>query len=173
MKDTKKSYGEDPMSVQLDHIAIPSRDKNASAKLLAEILGVRWEPTGQAESTLPPQRPHEWTAGDPGEAGWRWYRAQRASVYINDSLTLDFVNAREPMAANHYCLRVGDVDFDAVVERIKKAGLKFWSTGVGVSQPDYKINTRLGGKGVYFMEPDGHTWEILTVSYARPLPLAE
>ena len=31
------------MGVQLDHFAVPSRDKNASAKLLAEILGVRWE----------------------------------------------------------------------------------------------------------------------------------
>lgn len=33
---------------------------------------------------------------------------------------------------------------------------------------DDKINTRLGGKGFYFTEPDGHSWEILTVSYARP-----
>jgi hypothetical protein len=24
-----------------------------------------------------------------------------------------------------------------------------------------------GGKGIYFKEPDGHGWEILTVSYAR------
>jgi hypothetical protein len=23
-------------------------------------------------------------------------------------------------------------------------------------------------KGFYFTEPDGHSWEILTVSYARP-----
>jgi hypothetical protein len=51
------------------------------------------------------------------------------------------------------------------VERIKKAGIKFSSTGLG--EPDNKINTRLGGKGLYFMEPDGHGWEILTVSYAR------
>ena len=43
--------------------------------------------------------------------------------------------------------------------------MKFWSTLGG--EPDNKINTRLGGKGVYFMEPDGHGWEILTVSYAR------
>jgi hypothetical protein len=44
--------------------------------------------------------------------------------------------------------------------------VKFGRAGVG--EPDYKISTRLGGKGVYFMEPDGHTWELLTVSYARP-----
>jgi hypothetical protein len=58
-----------------------------------------------------------------------------------------------------------------IVERIKTAGLRFSSSGVG--EPDHKINTRLGGKGVYFMEPDGHTWEILTASFARPRPIAE
>lgn len=154
------------MTVQLDHIAVPSRDKNASAKFLAEILRVRWEPSGEKESQSPVQKPFEWISGDLSEVGRQQYRAQRASVYINDSLTLDFVNAREPVTANHCCLRVDDADFGPIVERIKKAGLKFSSSGVG--EPDYKINTRLGGKGVYFMEPDGRAWEILTVSYARP-----
>jgi len=36
-----------------------------------------------------------------------------------------------------------------------------------VGEPDDQINTPLGGKGFYFTEPDGHSWEILTVSYAR------
>ena len=38
------------------------------------------------------------------------------------------------------------------------------------------INSRLGGKNLYWQDPDGHLWEILTVSYARadspPLPTA-
>ena len=159
------------MGVQLDHIAVPSRDKNASAKLLAEILGVRWEPSGEKEAESPAQNRFEWISGDLSETGWQRYRAQLASVYVNDSVTLDFVSAREGATANHCCLRVDDADFDAVVDRIKTAGLKFSSSGVG--EPDYKINTRLGGKGIYFMEPDGRIWEILTVSYARPHPIAE
>ena len=154
------------MTVHLDHFAVPSRDKNASAKLLAEILGVRWEPSGEKEPESPAQNRFEWISGQLSEVGWQQYRAQRASVYINDALTLDCVNAQEPVTANHYCLRVDDADFYRVVERIKKAGLKFSSSGVG--DPDYKINTRLGGKGLYFTEPDGRAWEILTVSYARP-----
>ena len=162
------------MTVQLNHILGPSRDMNASAKLLAELLGVRWDPSGEGRSTSP--APSEWISGGLTEADWQQYRAQRASVYINDSLTLDFVSpsflrptaaaASEPVPTNHYCLRVSDADFDAVVERMKKVGMKFWSTLDG--EPDCKINTRLGGKGVYFTEPDGHGWEILTVSYARP-----
>ena len=31
-----------------------------------------------------------------------------------------------------------------------------------------QIKTRLGGKDVYWREPEGHVWEMLTVSYARP-----
>ena len=30
------------MTVELDHLMVPSRNKVASAKLLAELLGVRW-----------------------------------------------------------------------------------------------------------------------------------
>jgi catechol 2,3-dioxygenase-like lactoylglutathione lyase family enzyme len=97
---------------------------------------------------------------------FRIYRAQRASVYVNDSLTIDFVHAREDVPINHYCFSVNDTEFDAILARIKEAGLKYWSAPVG--EPDYKVRTFMGGKGLYFMEPDGHAWEILTVSYARP-----
>jgi hypothetical protein len=30
-----------------------------------------------------------------------------------------------------------------------------------------QINTAHGGRIVYWNEPDGHVWEVLTVSYAR------
>ena len=32
---------------------------------------------------------------------------------------------------------------------------------------DHQESTLLGGRGVYWNEPDGHQWEMLTVSYAR------
>jgi hypothetical protein len=32
---------------------------------------------------------------------------------------------------------------------------------------DFQIDTELGGRIVYWNEPDGHQWEMLTVSYAR------
>ncbi len=42
------------------------------------------------------------------------------------------------------------------------------------SQPngptDMKINTRLGGRNIYWTDANQHIWEILTVSYARPEP---
>jgi hypothetical protein len=33
---------------------------------------------------------------------------------------------------------------------------------------DRQIDTQFGGRGIYWNEPDGHQWEMLTVSYARP-----
>ena len=34
-------------------------------------------------------------------------------------------------------------------------------------ETDMTINTRLGGRNLYWEDADGHLWEILTVSYAR------
>ncbi len=33
--------------------------------------------------------------------------------------------------------------------------------------PRDAVNHALGGRLVYWSEPDGHAWEILTVTYAR------
>jgi uncharacterized glyoxalase superfamily protein PhnB len=30
-----------------------------------------------------------------------------------------------------------------------------------------QVSTDYGGKGIYWNDPDGHQWEMLTVSYAR------
>ena len=38
---------------------------------------------------------------------------------------------------------------------------------------DHLVNAAFGGRIVYWREPDGHVWELLTVSYARQTPAAE
>jgi len=38
------------MTVHLDHLMVPSRNKMASAKLLAELLGVPWSETGVGDT---------------------------------------------------------------------------------------------------------------------------
>jgi hypothetical protein len=139
------------------------RTKDTAAKLLGELLGVRWEPSGEGPAPDPNQPP---PAGLSESEMLRQYRAQRASVYVNDSLTIDFVDAHVEVPMNHYCFSVSDSEFDAILARIKQAGLKYWNAPFG--EPDYKIRTFMGGRGFYFMEPSGQAWEILTVSYARP-----
>jgi hypothetical protein len=80
-------------------------------------------------------------------------------------MTLDFIETDEPFPVYHFCFRVSEKDFDAILGRIKKAGIKYRSAVRGPI--DMQINTEYGGRMVYWNEPDGHQWEMLTVSYAR------
>ena len=126
------------MSVQLDHLMVPARDKIAAAKLLAEILGVPWSETG-----IGPFAP----------------------VFVNDGFTIDFDEWPEPVPKIHYAFRVTDTEFDAILGRIKAAGIPYRSS---VHAPvDNQVGTHNGGRMIYWDQPDGHYWEMLTVSYAR------
>jgi catechol 2,3-dioxygenase-like lactoylglutathione lyase family enzyme len=127
------------MSIELDHTIVPSHHKIASAKRLAELLGVPWAETGAG-----PFSP----------------------VYVNDGLTLDFIDDAGAFPVEHFCFRVGEKEFDAILQRIKAAGIKFRSSVRG--PVDMQVSRQFGGRMVYWNEPDGHQWEILTVSYARP-----
>lgn len=128
------------MAIHLDHFIIPSRDRVAAARLLADLLGVPWSPTG-----VGPFCP----------------------VYVNDGLTIDFDETSDPYPVQHYCFRVGQDEFDAILGRIRLAGIEYRSTPHG--PVDMQVNTRHGGSIVYWNEPAGHVWELLTVSYARRL----
>jgi catechol 2,3-dioxygenase-like lactoylglutathione lyase family enzyme len=77
-------------------------------------------------------------------------------VYVNDGLTLSKL---------HFCFRVDQSEFDAILARITAAQLPYRSSPHG--PVDFKVNTDHGGCIVYWSEPDGHVWEALTVSYAR------
>ncbi len=122
----------------LDHVIVHSRNRRASAQRLAELLGVAW-----AESGVGPFCP----------------------VFVSDSLTLDFDETSEPFPTGHFAFRVTQEQFDAILERIKAAGIPWRSTPHGPA--DFKINHYMGGNMIYWNEPEGHVWEILTVSYAR------
>lgn len=127
------------MSIELDHTIVPSHHKLASAQRLAELLGVEW---GVASA------------------------GPFAAVYVNDGLTLDFIDTDEDFPIYHFCFRVRQADFDAILGRIQAAGIPYRSTVRGPM--DMQISTEFGGNSLYWNEPDGHQWEMLTVSYARP-----
>jgi hypothetical protein len=61
---------------------------------------------------------------------------------------------------------VSDGEFESILARLQSAGIKYRSSVRGPE--DMKISTDYGGRMVYWNEPDGHQWEMLTVSYARP-----
>ncbi len=126
------------MNIQLDHLLVPSRDKIAAARQLAELLGVPWSTSG-----IGPFAP----------------------VYVNDGLTLDFDQWDGPVPPIHFAFRVSEDAFDAILARLQAAGIPYRSLVHG--PVDSKVDTAHGGRIVYWNQPDGHQWEMLTVSYAR------
>jgi catechol 2,3-dioxygenase-like lactoylglutathione lyase family enzyme len=124
------------MSIQLDHVIVPSRDRVAGAKFLAGLLDVPW---AESQGNFTP-------------------------VFVNEDLTFDFAT-RAGFESHHFCFRVSDGDFDAILGRIRAGGVVYRSSPRGDN--DMRINTRVGGRGVYWEDADGHLWEILTASYAR------
>jgi hypothetical protein len=64
-----------------------------------------------------------------------------------------------------------ELDHTIVPSRHKVASAK-QAAGIPYSSDvrgpqDMRINTDHGGRMLYWNEPDGHQWEMLTVSYAR------
>jgi hypothetical protein len=126
------------MSAHLDHLIVPARDAEAAACQLAELLGVAW-----------------------GRANIGPFMA----VYVNEGLTLDFDAWTGELPKGHYCFRVSEEEFDVILGRLVSSRIPYRSLPHG--PVDHQVNTALGSRIVYWAEPDGHVWELLTHSYAR------
>jgi catechol 2,3-dioxygenase-like lactoylglutathione lyase family enzyme len=122
------------MTVKLNHTIVHSRDKHASAKFMAEILGL---------SAPVPFGPF-------------------MGVQTGNEVTLDFLETDEDITIEHYAFLISEAEFDAIFGRIRERGLPYWADPAR-TQPG--INTRDGGRGVYFEDPNGHVLEILTRPY--------
>jgi catechol 2,3-dioxygenase-like lactoylglutathione lyase family enzyme len=123
------------MAVQLNHTIVAARDKNASARFLAEILG------------LPEPQPF----------------GPFLTVRTSNDVTLDFLETGEEIVSQHYAFLVSEAEFDEIFGRIRQRGVPYWADPAH-REPE-RINTRDDGRGVYFADPDGHNLEILTRPY--------
>ena len=85
-----------------------------------------------------------------------------APVKINDTLTMDFDN-RDEFEHHHYAFLASDEDFDAILGRVKGKGVSYGSGPS--SQDDGEINHRHQGRGFYFRDANGHSWEVITHTY--------
>ena len=124
--------------IELDHVIVSARDRAAAARLLATLLDVPWDETALGIFS---------------------------AVYVNPGLTLDFITTGAAFPVEHFCFRVSDADFDAILERLALAGIGW--RGEVRGQNDNRVGTAHGGRNVYWDQPDNHRWEILTKSYAR------
>ena len=84
-----------------------------------------------------------------------------APVRVDEKFVLDFDN-RERFESHHYAFHVSEDEFDAIYGRIRDEGIVYGS--LPGSQDDMQINHRRGGRGLYWKDANGHSWEILTVS---------
>ncbi len=123
------------MTVQLNHTIVSARDKHVSATFLSEILG------------LPAPKPFGPFLG----------------VEVDNDVTLDFIDADGDITSQHYAFLITEGEFDEIFGRIQERGLAYWADPF--RQHPGEINTRDGGRGVYFEDPSGHFLEILTRPY--------
>jgi catechol 2,3-dioxygenase-like lactoylglutathione lyase family enzyme len=56
---------------------------------------------------------------------------------------------------------VSDHEFDEIFGRLEGEGVRYGSQPTAPTNGE--INTRRGGRGLYFADPDGHLMEIMTV----------
>ncbi len=86
------------MAIRLDHLIVPSHDRQAAARSLAELLNVPWAASQGAFT----------------------------AVYVNETLTLDFAD-REQFESHHYCFHVASHEFDAILGRLRDAAIPYRS----------------------------------------------
>jgi catechol 2,3-dioxygenase-like lactoylglutathione lyase family enzyme len=123
------------MTAKLNHTIVHARDKSASAAFLSDILG------------LPPPEPF----------------SRFMAVQAGNEVTLDFMEVDGDIATQHYAFLVTEDEFDRIFGRIRERNVAYWADPR--QQEPNRINTRDGGRGLYFEDPNGHLLEILTRPY--------
>jgi hypothetical protein len=63
---------------------------------------------------------------------------------------------------------VSDSDFDTAFARLRAARITYWADPM--HQQPGQVNHWLGGRGVYFEDPDGRNMELLTRAQQRIWP---
>jgi catechol 2,3-dioxygenase-like lactoylglutathione lyase family enzyme len=120
------------MTVMLNHTIVPVRDKETSARFLADILGL---------STSPPV-------------------ARFLPVALDNDVTLDYMDVADPRP-QHYAFLVSEDVFDAGFARVTTAGIAYHADPDG-GRPGQIYTNQSGGRGFYFADPDRHLMELLT-----------
>ncbi len=125
------------MPVQLNHTIVHARDAEASARWLAQVLGL----------------------DPPTSFGPFW------QVQTSNGVDLDFdaEGADADIRQAHYAFLISEAEFDAIFARIVEGGIDHWADPAA-SRPG-EINHNDGGRGVYFKDPNGHFMEIITRPY--------
>lgn len=123
------------MTVELNHTIVAARDPEASARFLADVLGLP-EPTPFGPFIV---------------------------VETGNRVSLDFLETDDEVTPQHYAFLVTEDEFDQIFGRIQERQLPYWADPS--RRRAGEINRNDGGRGVYFPDPDGHLLEIITRPY--------
>jgi catechol 2,3-dioxygenase-like lactoylglutathione lyase family enzyme len=124
------------MPVQLNHTIVAARDAETSARWFAEVFGTE----------------------KPSAFGHFW------QVSTANGVGLDFASVGDgELTPQHYAFLVGEDDFDRIFGRVLELNLDHWADPF--QRRPGEINHHDGGRGVYFLSPDGHFLEIITRPY--------
>src|SRR5262245_33419300 len=123
------------MNVQLNHTIVWCSDQASSAAFITQILG------------LPPAKRF----------------AHFLVVELSNDVSIDYFETTDPIALQHLAFKVSEADFDIVLGRLREQVPQIWADPAR-TQPG-EINHYGGARGVYFEDPDGHLFEVLTRSY--------
>ena len=123
------------MPVELNHTIVHVSDRKAAAEWVAELLGL-----------------------DPPKPFGPFY-----GVDLANGVQLDFADGPGDVSPTHYAFLISEQEFDEIYGRIVERGLEHWADP-STSRPG-EINHNDGGRGVYFLGPDGHFLEVITRPY--------
>jgi catechol 2,3-dioxygenase-like lactoylglutathione lyase family enzyme len=120
---------------ELNHTIVWCHDKVGSAQFLAELLG-RPAPTSFGPFQV---------------------------VSMDNAVSLDFYEVTGEIARQHYAFLISEGEFDAVLARIRARDITYWADPGRTQQNQF--NTHDGGRGLYWLDPNGHVLEVITRPY--------
>ncbi|MCX4985286.1 VOC family protein [Streptomyces sp. NBC_00572] len=123
------------MAVTFNHTIIAAKDSAESARFFRELLEL-------------PEAP-----------SWGPF----VNVQLADGVLIQFAAPPVEIQMQHYAFLVDDELFERAYARLCDQGIEHWADPQ-MKRPG-ETNTEHGGRGVYFKDPAGHAFELITRPY--------
>ncbi|WP_406065108.1 VOC family protein [Streptomyces sp. NBC_01077] len=123
------------MAVTFNHTIIAAKDRHESARFFRELLEL-------------PEAP-----------SWGPF----INVQLADGVLIQFAEPPVDIQMQHYAFLVDDELFERAYGRLRDQGVEHWADPQ-MTRPG-ETNTEHGGRGVYFKDPGGHAFELITRPY--------
>ncbi|MFF0273289.1 MULTISPECIES: VOC family protein [unclassified Streptomyces] len=123
------------MAVTFNHTIIAAKDRHASARFFRELLEL-------------PEAP-----------SWGPF----VNVQLADGVLIQFAEPPVDIQMQHYAFLVDDELFERAYARLREQGVEHWADPQ-MKRPG-ETNSEHGGRGVYFKDPGGHAFELITRPY--------